>query len=154
MAWVITINLFAVMILVPVSVRPSCRHGLGLHVEIDIPKGHLLWRFDANVDHRIEIAASVHWQRRSELLHWGYVNPNMPNIVVVCGDSSRFWNFSSDDELPNAMISHQLYCGEHLILAARDIAAGEELLIAPDSDYDYARKMQKVSVGGLQTAPL
>ena len=52
------------------------------------------------------------------------------------------------------MISHQLYCGEHLILAARDIAAGEELLIAPDSDHDYARKMQKVSVGGLQTAPL
>ena len=130
------------MILVPVSVRPSSRHGLGLHVEIGIPKGHLLWRFDANVDHRIEI------------VHWGYVNPNMPNIVVVCGDSSRFWNFSSDDELPNAVISHQLYCGEHLILAARDIAAGEELLIAPDSDHDYARKMQKVSVGGLQAAPL
>ena len=139
------------MILIPTSVRPSARHGLGLYAEIAIPMGHLLWRFDASVDHRQEIAPGLNWQRRSELLHWGYVNPSVPNSVVVCGDSSRFWNFSSADEQPNAVISHQRYAGEHLILAARDIAAGEELLIEPASDLDYSRKMQEFSAGGLRT---
>lgn len=133
------------MILIPTSVRPSARHGLGLYSEIAIPKGHLLWRFNPSIDYRQEIVPGLNWQRRSELLHWGYVNPSMPNVVVVCGDSSRFWNFSSMHEKPNAVVSHQLYAGEHLILAARDIGAGEELLIEPGSDHDYARKMKEYS---------
>ncbi len=136
------------MILIPTAVRPSARHGLGLFAEIDIPKGHLLWRFDQRVDYRQEIAANLHWQRRSELLHWGYVNPSLPGVVVVCGDASRFWNFSSEDERPNAVISHQRYGGEHLIVAACAIAAGEELLIEPASDHDYGRKMQVSASGG------
>jgi SET domain-containing protein len=133
------------MILVPTSVRASARHGLGLYAEIAIPKGNLLWRFDATIDHRERNAPGLHWQRRSELLHWGYVNPSMPAMIVVCGDSSRFWNFSCVGEEPNAMISHWLYGGEHLIVASRDIAAGDELLIEPASDHDYARKMEHSS---------
>jgi hypothetical protein len=61
--------------------------------------------------------------------------------VVVCGDKARFWNFPPPGDPANAVLSPRIAHGEHLVVAARRIESGEELLIEPASDADYARKL-------------
>jgi hypothetical protein len=69
--------------------------------------------------------------------------------VVVCGDSSRYWNFPNPGHHSNAHPSQQCQYGEALIVASQPISAGEELLIDPSSDADYFRKMGLQRASGL-----
>ncbi len=129
------------MMLVPTYVAPSAIHGLGLFAREPIAKGTRLWEFRPGVDIQwpqravdaLPEVARLHW------LHHGYVNPRRPGYVVLCADYAMFWNFAED---PNAV---ELLEGsrreEAVLVAARDIAAGEELTVGFESDADADRKL-------------
>lgn len=127
--------------IVPHFTASSPRHGTGLFTPNPLEAGALLWSFDPAIDQRISLR-NVEPCQLAELLHFGYVNPEQPSFVVVCGDDSRFWNFPLPGEPANAIPSDQIKGGEAVIVACRLIAAGEELLIHPNSDADYFRKMR------------
>jgi hypothetical protein len=126
--------------MVPHFTASSPRHGTGLFTPIPLQPGALLWCFDPAIDRRLPLR-NLEPRQLAELLHFGYVNPERPAFVVVCGDHARFWNFPRPGEPANARPSDQIKGGEAVIVASRMIAAGEELLIHPSSDADYFRKM-------------
>jgi hypothetical protein len=78
---------------------------------------------------------------REFVLKRGYINPKSPEEYVICIDESQFINFAQPDKPANLCLGG-LQDGEHLLLAAVDIAAGEELTVPPESDLDYERKME------------
>ena len=127
-------------LMIPHFTAPSPRHGTGLFTSIALEPGAVLWCFEPAIDRRLPIRP-MEPRQRAELLHFGYVNPERPAFVVVCGDQARFWNFPRPGEPANASPCDQIQEGEAVIVACRMIAAGEELLIHPSSDADYLRKM-------------
>jgi hypothetical protein len=126
--------------LVPHCIGPSPIHGTGLFAAADLAEGTVLWRFEQGLETR-RLLNDLSPIDQLHFLHYGYVNPLAPQWVVVCGDDARFWNFPAVGCPANAIPSDETCHGEALILAARAIAAGEELLIDPRSDADYFRKI-------------
>lgn len=122
--------------LVQTVTKDSRIHGKGLFAAIPIPLGSVLWRF-MPPDRRILLAHATFEQK-----HYGYVNPDKPNWLVICGDHACFWNFGLNGEANCGPSSLLLDEGENAIIALRDIAVGEELLITVDSDADACRKLQ------------
>ena len=73
--------------------------------------------------------------------HYGYVNPENPAWLVVCGDDSRFMNFS---ERPNlVMHGKPTRDREASLFAAHAILAGQELTVGVDTDADSTRKLSQ-----------
>lgn len=116
-----------------VDVRPSDIHGLGLFARAPIPSGTVVWEFAAG-DSRVPVATAD-----GATLHYGYINPENPEYVVVCGDDARYWNFAPDANCGEAEAPSRVR--EARIVALRDIAVGEELTITLSSDADSARKL-------------
>ncbi len=122
--------------LVLTETKPSRIHGRGLFATCFLPRGSILWRFMPQ-DHRIPLKDALEAQK-----HYGYVNPDRPESLVVCADHACFWNFGLNGEAncgPSRLLVDD---GESAIIALRDIAVGEELLISVDSDADACRKLQ------------
>jgi hypothetical protein len=115
-------------------------HGQGLFSLEPLAAGTVLWRFEPGLDQILRLD-SLEPDRQMEELHYGYTNPDRPGWVIVCGDGARFWNFPPPGEAANAVLSPLIEHGEHLVIAARAIRPGEELLIEPASDADYLRKL-------------
>jgi SET domain-containing protein len=122
------------VILIDVDVKESNVHGMGLFAKHDVPKGTELWAF-GEADSRIPVSEAT-----DEVMHYGYINPENPNFVVVCGDVSRFWNFGLNGS--NSGPSRKKRGGESVIVALLDIKSGEELLISTESDFDALRKLR------------
>lgn len=125
---------------IPCRIGASGIHGQGVFSVAAVERGTLLWRFEPGLDRVVRLDGLADRQRR-HLLHYGYTNPRRPGWVIVCGDGARFWNFPPPGEPANAVLSPRTVHGEHLVIAARGIASGEELLIEPASDADYPRKL-------------
>jgi SET domain-containing protein len=124
------------MMRVPIVVKASGIHGLGIFAVRAIGAGTVLWRFQAPDDYRLDL-----YTASDEQLHYGYVNPRRPHELVVVGGKARYWNFPRAGQAPNAVEGTVDSSGEATIVAARDIAAGEELLIDQASDADAGRKL-------------
>lgn len=114
-----------------VEVKPSTVHGMGLFAGRPIPAGTWLWAM-WEYDRKIPV-----WAATDEQLHYGYVS-NRDGRLVICGDHSKWWNFGTP---ANCIESPELVNGEPVIVASRDIPAGEELLISLESDADATRKL-------------
>lgn len=121
--------------LVDVIVANSRIHGKGLFARQDIAAGSILWMF-LDGDSRTPKA-----EASEEVMHFGYINPQNPDFVVVCGDCARYWNFGLDGAANCGCSDTIEENGECAIIALRDIAMGEELLITVDSDADACRKL-------------
>jgi len=115
-------------------------HGQGLFSIDALAAGTVLWRFEPGLDSVLPLAPLTPAQRM-EVLHYGYTNPLRPGWVIICGDGARFWNFPQPGTPPNAVLSPRVEYFEHVVIAARAIQAGEELLIEAASDADYDRKL-------------
>jgi len=126
---------------IPHRIATSAIHGQGVFCLEAQERGSLLWRFEPEIDRFLRLEGLPEL-RRQHLLHYGYTNPRRPDWVIVCGDAARFWNFPPPGEPANAVLSPRTVHGEHLVIAARRIECGEELLIEPASDADYARKLE------------
>lgn len=114
------------MLLVRVRVDRSPIHGLGAFAVDPIARGTPVWRFTPGFD--LDLEPTLLDQQppdfRRVMLHYGYIDPRW-NRFILCCDDYRFINHS---DAPNLRIDDSL---EHygVDLAARDIAAGEELTI-------------------------
>jgi len=130
------------MMTVLVEVRKSEIHGLGIFALQAIRKGQLLWGFTPGLDRSVsEYAVEFSEPRkRAFIMERGYLNAKNSHWVI-CVDEAQFWNFPANG-LPANCILGDVLDGENLIIAASDIAAGEELTIAPESDADCKRKME------------
>jgi SET domain-containing protein len=131
------------MLLVPVRLGPSPIHGLGVFAVEPIPAGTVVWRFtpgfDLDLDPAILDAQPPHF--RAVMLHYGYLDPRLSRFVL-CSDDARFINHS---DTPN--LRTDLSAEPHGVdVAARDIAAGEELTI------DYGL-LEGVRPGGVVHSP-
>jgi SET domain-containing protein len=131
------------MMRVPVTVGKSAIHGLGVFAIDPIRKGTVLWQYEPGFDHQVSEYSIKYGEKRIQdfVRERGYINPDDPQVWVVCVDEAQFWNFPKRDEPANTELGG-LVDGEFLILAARDIEPNEEITIPPESDADYERKMK------------
>ena len=127
-------------LLIPYRIAASGIQGQGVFTLAAVERGSVLWSVVPELDRAVPLEGLAERQRQ-DLLHYGYANPRRPGWVIICGDGARFWNFPPPGEPANAVLSPRTVHGEHLVIAARRIESGEELLIEPASDADYARKL-------------
>jgi hypothetical protein len=130
------------MMMIPVEVKKSEIHGLGIFALEPIRKGQVLWEFTPGLDrsvsdYAVELAEP---RKRHFIMERGYLN-SANKHWVMCMDEAQFWNFPLEGVPANCLLGGK-QDGENLIIAGRDIAAGEELTICPESDGDYKRKME------------
>jgi hypothetical protein len=131
------------MMTVSVKVRESKIHGTGVYAAQDIRKGSVIWMFTPGLDHVMTDYSVNHAEPRVQkfVMDRGYHSLTKPQWVVCC-DEAQFLNFPPEDQAANIELGGE-QDGENLLLAARDIANGEELLVPPESDADYPRKINK-----------
>ena len=110
----------------------------------DIRRGNVVWMFHPGLDRKIGVLAVKYAEPRAQRFIWerGYINPAVPDEIVICIDESQFLNFPRPDQPANLTLGG-LQDGEHLLLAAVDIPAGDELTVPPESDADFKRKMDQ-----------
>ena len=102
-----------------------------------------MWMFSPGLDRRISVEAHKFLEPRARdfILQRGYINPGAPDEIVLCIDESQFLNFPPPSQPANLQLGG-IQDGEHILLAAHDISAGEELTVPIESDADYQRKME------------
>lgn len=113
------------MLLVKASIRPSPIHGLGCFAEEPIRKGQVVWQFDPRLDVVIPYdALGTFPQPVQDFLNmYGYVTLRGDSkVIVLCGDHAKHMNHSDAPNCVDAFVD-----GVEVNIAARDIAAGEEL---------------------------
>jgi uncharacterized protein len=130
------------MMMIPVEIKKSEIHGLGIFAVEPICKGQVLWEFTPGLDRKVSDYAVqfAEPRKRAFIMERGYFNAKNSHWVL-CVDESQFWNFPANGLPANCVLGGE-QDGENLIIAACDIAAGEELTICPESDADYKRKVE------------
>ena len=108
------------MLTVKTVVRPSSIEGLGLFADQDIPAGTVIWEFVEKFDttYTNEEFEALPKSAKPHVRKYSYFCPEL-SLWVLCGDDARFMNHAA---VPNTFEEP----GTRSI-AARDIAAGEEL---------------------------
>jgi len=116
------------MLLIPVELHPSRIHGMGVFAAAPIAAGSVVWQFDRGVDHRHPVA----WLKdqpphvRAHVATYGVSSLDRQSIYLA-GDQTLFLNHSTT---PNLVPRDDLLRnGEGVVVAARDIAKGEELTV-------------------------
>ena len=134
------------MMRVPCKVGDSSIHGQGVFATRDVKKGEVIWTFsrifDRIVMHYVRVQAPK--DEQAKLWERCYVNPNYPDDVILPGDESQYLNFPIPPEEANIELGG-VVDGQDVLIAARDIKAGEEFTVPPESDGDYARKIAERS---------
>jgi hypothetical protein len=116
------------MLLVPVEVRQSPIHGLGVFATEPIRKGRIIWQFDTGIDHRHPVrwlATQPEHVRRFVASHC--VLSLDKQYYYVLGDQTLFVNHSPSPNL--VPLDDVLVNEEGVVAAARTIRVGEELTI-------------------------
>jgi hypothetical protein len=136
------------MMRVRCKVQDSSVHNQGLFAAQTISAGTVVWSFSTLFDRGINEHVYSHASKPEQvkLFARGFRNPHAPNVLVCCGDEAQFLNFPLPEHEPNVVVSGAID-GYDILIAARDIDIGEELLIAPESDYDYLTKVMQYDSG-------
>ena len=116
------------MLLVPIAVRDSPIHGLGVFAAAFVPKGTVVWQFDPGIDRRFP----VEWvQRQPEHVRRFIASYAVLNLdgksYTLTGDQTLFVNHSAASNIgpaPDIVVN-----GEEVVVATRDIQAGEEITV-------------------------
>jgi SET domain-containing protein len=130
------------MMRVRCKVQDSPVHNQGLFAVQSIAAGTTVWSFSPLFDRAINEHVYSHAPKAEQikLFKRGFRNPHAPNVIVCCGDEGAFLNFPRVGEEANLAISGAID-GYDVLIAVRDIDIGEELLVPPESDYDYLTKV-------------
>jgi SET domain-containing protein len=136
------------MLTVPVEIKKSPIHGYGVFALHGIRRGSVVWMYHPGLDRRVTKFQLKFCEGRIKefILQRGYINPKSPEEYVICVDEAQFINFPPPDKPANLQLGGVLD-NEHILLAAVDILAGEELTVPPESDADYATKMKGYGSG-------
>src|SRR5437870_11863080 len=108
------------MFLVKTRIGPSKIHGIGVFADERIPKGQMIWTFDARMDVGVPISDLPTFPppMRTFLRKYGYEEMHEGRrTIVLCGDHARHVNHSNDPNVTDGEAD----------LAARDIERGEVL---------------------------
>lgn len=120
------------MLKVPTIVKESPIHGLGCFAAEAIPAGTVVWQMHWKVDRGLPSYPEKSWEwEHSYRSHRG-------NGWILPRDNAAWMNFASD---PNLREGPVCPLDEPVLVAARDIAAGEELTVGLETDGDAARKV-------------
>jgi SET domain-containing protein len=114
------------MLFVRTRLAPSSIHGLGLFAAEPIPRGAEVWRFTPGFDLDLDPALVENQPAifRERLLHYGYIDSRLGRYILCC-DDARFINHSDTPNLRTDLDGDRY----GVDIAARDIAAGEEITI-------------------------
>jgi SET domain-containing protein len=136
------------MMRVRCKVGDSPVHNQGLFAAQTIAAGTVVWSFSTVFDRGINEHVYSHASKpeQQKLFQRGFRNPHAPNVLCLCGDEAQFLNFPLPEHEPNVVVSGAID-GYDILIAARDIDIGEELLVAPESDYDYLTKVMQYVPG-------
>lgn len=136
------------MMRVRCKVGDSPIHNQGLFAAQTISAGTVVWSFSSVFDKSVNEHVYSHASKPEQIKLWsrGFRNPHAPNVLVLCGDEGQYLNFPHPEHDPNVVVSG-VVDGYDILIAARDINIGEELLIAPESDYDYLAKVMQYAPG-------
>lgn len=128
------------MLHVLTKIAPSEIHGLGVFAADAIKSGRVVWQYNMFLDTSFEESElpKLPECQQINLRKHCYINPEQPGVLVICADDARFINFSEKANL----IFGDKTLGEDDLIAARDIEAGEELTVFPETDLDFCRKME------------
>lgn len=116
------------MLLVPAEVRSSPIHGIGVFVLAPVAAGEIVWQFDPGIDHRHPLTwlDSQPPHVRAHCKTYGVVSLDGA-FIYLGGDHTMFLNHS---DTPNLVpCDDVLRNSDGVVVAARNIAAGEELTI-------------------------
>ncbi len=134
------------MMRVPCKIADSQIHGQGVFATEDIKRGTVIWKFsrifDKIVMQYVRIQAPK--DEQTKFMERCYVNANYPDDFILCGDEAAWLNFPVPPEEANIELGG-VVDGQDILVARRDIKAGEELTVPPESDADYARKIAERS---------
>lgn len=131
------------MLLIPIEIGPSPIHGVGVFTPKRISAGTTVWQFDPGLDQRHPIALLE--------LQPPHVRTYLAKFAVISLDRSSYYILGDHTFLINHSETANLaprddvvVNGEGVVVAARDIAAGEELTVnyAEIDGEDQARLMQ------------
>jgi uncharacterized protein len=106
--------------------RPSPIEGLGVFAAEPIAKGTVTWRYDPAIDRSYSPAeiAAMPDVLRAFMDRYAYLD-DLLGVYILCGDDGRFMNHA---DTPTVLGLHPAdERPEGIDVAARDIAAGEEL---------------------------
>jgi SET domain-containing protein len=137
------------MMRVRCKVHDSPIHNQGLFAAQTIPAGTVVWSFSTLFDRGINEHVYSHAPKseQAKLFSRRFRNPHAPNVLVCCADEAQFMNFPHPEHEPNVVVSGAVD-GYDVLVAARDIDIGEELLVSPESDYDYLIKVTQYVPAG------
>jgi hypothetical protein len=132
------------MMTVAVEVGRSPIHGSGVFAIYPISEGSIVWMFSPGLDRKIPVTQVQYGDplETNFIQERGYQNPNRLESWVICVDEAQFLNFAPENEKANLRLGDE-QDGENLLIAARNIAEGEELTVPPESDADYVRKVHQ-----------
>lgn len=107
-----------------------------------VPRGTVVWSFSPLFDRPINEHVYTHAPKNEQfkLFQRGFRNPHAPSTIVLCSDEAQFLNFPRPGDEPNVAISGVID-GYDILVASKDLDIGEELLVPPESDADYAQKV-------------
>ncbi len=111
------------MFIVRTSLQYSPIHGIGVFLKEPVYKGQVVWRFDPRVDVAIPVSEFKNFPPAVQdyLKTYTYIVPmNGQRMMILCADNSKHVNHA---DVPNLIDTPD---GLQEV-AARDIAAGEEL---------------------------
>jgi SET domain-containing protein len=110
------------VLVIPVDLRPSPIHGLGVFALGPLRAGEVVSRYlpPFDVQYPVELMAALTDAERAYLKNFSYLS-RFTGVYVLPGDHDRYMNHSDD---PNVGMNPN---GNTENLALRDIAAGEEL---------------------------
>lgn len=116
------------MLIVPIEVRQSAIHGLGVFAAAFIAKGTVIWQFDPGVDRHLDAAWLAKQPEHVRRFVHSYAVVSMDQkSYTLTGDQTLFINHSLQGNMgPNPAIQAN---GEEVVVALRDIQPGEELTI-------------------------
>lgn len=134
------------MLFVETYVAPSPVHGLGLFAAQPITKGAMIWEFTPGFDLELSNADLERLSEpcRQRVLWYAYFSVSRMRYIL-CSDDARFINDSAE---PNTASVDFDQAGEQesgRTIAARDIAAGEELT----EDYTSFEESTRNSMYGI-----
>ncbi len=126
------------MLLVPASPRQSPIHGIGLFADEDIIAGTIVWAYGGgDMRHEIKLVNLWHQAARDWAWQHCYINPDTPDVMVLCGDDAIYMNFAQH---PNTCVGPEVD-GEATLICTNYIIKGQEITVPFASDADAQRKM-------------
>jgi hypothetical protein len=126
------------MLTIPTVLKPSLIHGIGCFAGVRVAEGDLVWVLDLRVDGWMGREPEGRWE-------WEHCYCSHSQAIpawVLPRDNAAYINFSDVPSLREGPVVN----GEPCLVAAREIAPGEEITVAPSTDADYDRKMQRSMV--------